>query len=210
MSGFGAYEFPVVNYPAGETVWNGPSTSAPAAPASTAVYASTPGDGLKAELFQRVQYIRTVGFQGFTTNKAFVVSDGVPKGKVRLFLALSAYRTSGTSRILHFFAVPPQDADALINPLADSVGSVFLGTLNNPPLKSGVLLSTGGNISVNEQQSVSAASVNGLLQPFVLPERWKILCSIDSSEGAIAGDGITLDMAVVDFDYCECLPDAFA
>jgi hypothetical protein len=209
----GAWLFPTPN----TTLWqnNNPSPAPAAAPAplpaSPADYASTPGDGLKAELFLRTQYVRTVGFQGFIANKPFVVSDGVPKGKVRFFLALSAYRTSGTGRILHFFAVPPQDADALVNPLTDSVGSIFLGALNNPPLRSGVLLSTGGNSTVNEQQSVSAGSVNGLLQPFILPERWKILCFVDSGEAALGtADGITLDMAVADFDYCECLPDAFA
>ncbi|HEV2194189.1 MAG TPA: hypothetical protein VGR55_01305 [Candidatus Acidoferrum sp.] len=166
------------------------------------------GAGLPANIIQRLQYFRNVGFQAFTINKPFVVSDAVPKGKVRAILALSAFRGPAAARTLHFFAIPPSSANGLANPVADSVASIFAGALNGPPVREGVLISVGGNTGVGEMASSANASVNGLLNPVLLPEGWKILCFDDSATGAIAADGITLDVTAIDFDFCECLPDA--
>lgn len=170
---------------------------------------SSPDCGLKADIFARIQYTRWVGFQNFSLNKAFVVSDAVPKGKVRAVLALSAYRPAAATRTLHFFIIPPQDADGLVNPLSDSVAPIFKGANNNPPLSSGVIVSIGGQ-TVNEMICGAGLSVNGMLNIFFIPERWKVLCFIDSTEGVTnpTPDGIVMDMASIDFDFCECLPDS--
>lgn len=164
---------------------------------------------LPANIAARMTYLRTVGFQGFVLNKAYVVSDAVPKGKARAVFALSAFHLNSAARILHFFAVPPEFADSLVNPTSDAANPFFSGANNNPPIKAGVLISVGGNSSLPDMQSASSSSVNGSLSNFVLPERWKILCFVDSPEGVTnpSADGITLDMAFIDFDYCECLPD---
>lgn len=164
---------------------------------------------LNANVAARMTYQRTVGFQGFVNNKAFVVSDAVPKGKARAIFALSAFHLATAGRILHFFAIPPQVADLCVNVNSDTTSPIFLGTLNNPPISAGVLVSVGGNSSLPDMQSAGSSSVNGALSNFVLPERWKVLCFVDSPEGATnpSADGITLDVAYIDFDYCECLPE---
>lgn len=162
-----------------------------------------------ASVFSRLQFIRKVGFQGFVLNKAFVISDAVPKGKVRAILAISAFRLAAAGRILHFFAIPPGIGDPIVNPTTDTTSPIFLAANNNPPISAGVLISVGGNSSVPEMQAASSASVNGSPDNALLPEGWKVLCFVDSGEGVTnpTADGITLDMAVIDFDYCECLPD---
>lgn len=164
---------------------------------------------LSANVAARITYQRVVGFQGFVLNKAYVVSDAVPRGKARAFLALSAFHLATAGRILHFFAIPPEAADSLVNATSDAANSFFLTNLNSPPIREGVLISVGGNSTLPDMQSAGSSSVNGALSNVVLPERWKILCFVDSPEGATnpSADGITLDMAFIDFDYCECLPD---
>jgi|SRR5579859_2516548 len=160
-----------------------------------------------ASFYSRMQYRRWTGFQKFITNKAFAVSDAVPPGHLWLIFALSALHSSATQRILHLFAIPPGDAANLANPSSDAVSPQFLGTLNNPPLKSGVLISAGGSSALPDMQSVSSSSVNGLISPFYLPENWKILASIDSTEAAIpGGDGVMIDAALIEVENCECIP----
>lgn len=172
---------------------------------------SNPGDvtaGFCASFFNRMQYVRWTGFQAFKNNKAFAVSDPVPVGHLWLVLALSAFRLFATSRIVHFFAVPPGDADNLLNVSADVASPHFLGATNNPPLKSGVLISIGGALLL-DMESQSSSSVNGLANPVYLPERWKILACIDSGEAITnpSPDGITIDAGIIDVDQAECVPE---
>jgi hypothetical protein len=177
-------------------------------PSRLAAADSTPDTNICANFYTRMQYRRWVGFQKFITNKAYAVSDAVPPGYLWLIFALSALHAAATQRVLHLFAVPPVDALNLANAQADAASPHFLGAVNNPPLKSGVLISVGGNSNLPDMQTLSSSSVNGLISPFYLPENWKILCSIDSNEAAIAGgDGITIDAALVEVEACECIPD---
>ena len=161
-----------------------------------------------ARFYSRIQNSRWTGFQGFAVNKAFAVSDAVPVGHLWIIVALSAFHSSATQRTLHFFAVPPGEARNLFNTSSDTTSPHFLGTLNNPPLKSGVLMSMGGSNGLPDMQSASSSSVNGIILPFFLPEGWKILVCVDSGEAVIAGgDGITIDAALVDVTSDECIPD---
>lgn len=161
-----------------------------------------------ADFYTRLAYRRWIGFPGFSVNKAYAVSEAVPPGKLWVIFALSAFHTGASQRIVHLFAVPPGDAGNLINATADAVSPHFLGTLNNPPLKSGVLMSVGGGTGLPDMQSLGASSVNGLVViPFLLPERWKILACIDSNEGVTAPDGITIDAALVEVTSDEEIPE---
>jgi len=163
-----------------------------------------------ADFYRRIQGRRWTGFQGFILNKAFAVSDAVPAGKVWIFMSLSGFRlSSATTRILHFFAVPPADAGSLVNLGADGTSPHFTGVNNNPPLKSGVLLSIGGNTALADMQSLAGSSVNGLNLPSYLPEGWKLLACIDSNEAATnpVADGITIDAALIEVATDECIPD---
>jgi hypothetical protein len=162
-----------------------------------------------ADFYKRIQNVRWIGFQGFILNKAFAVSDAVPVGHVWLIFSLSGFHSVAAARVVHFFAVPPGEAGNLINLSADGVSAHFLGANNNPPLKSGVLMSPGGSSAMPDMQSNNSSSVNGLLYPFYLPERWKILACIDSGEGVTnpTPDGITIDAALIDVAASECLPD---
>ena len=163
-----------------------------------------------ADFYRRIQARRWTGFQGFILNKAFAVSDAVPAGKVWIFMSLSGFRlSSATTRIVHFFAVPPADAGSLVNPGADGVSPHFAGVNNNPPLKSGVLLSIGGSTGLTDMQSLGGSSVNGVNLPSYLPEGWKILACIDSNEAVTnpAADGITIDAALIEVATDECIPD---
>ncbi len=163
-----------------------------------------------ADFYRRIQGRRWTGFQGFILNKAFAVSDAVPAGKVWIFMSLSGFRlSSATTRILHFFAVPPADASSLVNLAADGTSPQFAGVNNNPPLKSGVLLSIGGSAGLTDMQSLGGSSVNGVNLPTYLPEGWKVLACIDSNEGVTnpAADGITIDAALIEVATDECIPD---
>jgi len=162
-----------------------------------------------ADFYRRIQNRRWVGFGGFLVNKAFAVSDAVPAGKLWIFTALSAFHSLAGARILHFFAIPPGDAGGLVNLSADGVSPQFLGTLNNPPLKSGVLVSMGGSSALPDMQGASSSSVNGLNLPVYLPEGWKILVFVDSNEGVSnpTPDGITIDAALIEVSNDECVPD---
>lgn len=165
--------------------------------------------GVCAGFYSRLQYLRWIGFQGFVLNKAFAVSPEVPVGHVWLVMALSALHINSNTRILHLFAVPPGDAGGLANVSSDVASPFFKGANNNPPLASGVLLSVGGSAALSDQQSVSSSSVSGLIAPFILPERWKILCCIDSTEAVTnpSADGIFIDAALIDVTRDECIPD---
>ncbi len=169
---------------------------------------AAPAGGTCASFYQRIQNRRWIGFFPFITNKAFAVSDGVPEGHLWLLFALSAFHTSSLQRVIHLFAVPPAEATNLFNPNADVASPHFLGALNNPPLRSGVLMSVGGSSQLPDMQSVSNSSVNGLVLPFYLPARWKILACIDSNEAVITapGDGITIDAVMVDVTDDEEIP----
>ena len=162
-----------------------------------------------ASFYQRVENRRWAGFQGFILNKAFAVSDAVPVGHVWIITALSGFHTVAASRIIHFFGIPPADARNLVNLSADGVSSHFTGANNNPPLKSGVLISIGGGQALNDMQSNNASSVQGLAFPLFLPEGWKILACIDSGEGVTnpTPDGITIDAALIDVTRDETIPD---
>jgi len=185
----------------------------PSSPAQTALVAlpGAPGDvtaGFCASFFNRMQYVRWTGFQNFKNNKAFAVSDPVPAGHLWLILALSAFHLFITLRTIHFFAIPPGDADNLLNVTSDTTSPQFQGATNNPPLKSGVLLSIGGG-NLADMQSQSQSSVCGLVNPIYLPERWKILACIDSGEAVStpSADGITIDAGLIDLDQSECVPE---
>src|SRR5260370_26898668 len=107
-----------------------------------------------ADYYRRIQARRWTGFQGFILNKVFAGCDAVPAGKVWIFMSLSGFRlSSATTRIVHFFAVPPADAGSLVNLAADGISPHFAGANNNPPLKSGVLLSIGGSTWLSAMQS---------------------------------------------------------
>lgn len=162
-----------------------------------------------ADFYTRITYRRWTGFGGFAVNKAFAVSDAVPAGRLWMLFALSAFHSGASQRIIHLFAVPPGDAGNLVNLTSDTTSPHFLGALNQAPLKSGVLISIGGSINLPDAQSSGSSSVNGLMViPFFLPERWKILAFIDSSEGVTAPDGITIDAALVEVTSDEEVPDA--
>ena len=164
-----------------------------------------------ADFYTRIAYRRWIGFPGFQTNKAFAVSDAVPAGRLWMILALSAFHTAATQRIIHLFAVPPGEAGNLVNVTSDTTSPHFLGTVNNPPLKSGVLISIGGSTGLPDAQSSGVSSVNGLNLPlFFLPERWKILACIDSNEaasGAGVPDGITIDAGIIEVTSDEEVPE---
>ncbi len=161
-----------------------------------------------ASFYNRLEVQRWAGFAGFTVNKAFVVSDRVPDGHIWLIFAASALHLNATQRVIHVFAIPPGDAGLVINPVADTTSPIFLGTINNPPLKSGVLISVGGNNGLADTLSNNANSVNALIgAPFFLPSRWKLLAFIDSADGALAGSGLILDVAYIDVTSDECIPD---
>ena len=189
-------------------VWNVPTPSSPAPKLPPIDTTGDVTDGFCASFYSRLQNRRWTGFQNFKNNKAFVVSDAVPAGKLWMLISLSAYHIFVTTRTIHFFAIPPGDADNLVNVTSDVASPFFLGTINNPPLRSGVLLSLGGGAAL-EMQSASSSSVNGLNSTFALPERWKILACIDSGEVAStpSADGITLDAALIEVDSSECIPD---
>jgi hypothetical protein len=164
-----------------------------------------------ADFYTRLTYRRWIGFSGFQTNKAYAVSEAVPAGRLWVLFALSAFHSAAAQRIIHLFAVPPGDAGNLQNATADVVSPHFLGTVNNPPLKSGVLISVGGGTGLPDMQSVGVSSVSGMNLPiFFLPERWKILASIDSNEavtGAGFPDGITIDAALIEVTPDEEIPE---
>src|SRR5260370_9211758 len=102
---------------------------------------------------------------------------------------LSWYHSvAGAVRIVHFFAIPPGEADRVLNPLTDVTNPIFVGPNNTPPLRAGVLVSVGGSSGLADMQSLNSSSVNGLINfPFFFPERWKILAFIDSNESGFAG-----------------------
>jgi hypothetical protein len=163
-----------------------------------------------ADFYTRISYRRWIGFPGFILNKAFAVSDAVPAGRLWVILSLSAFHSVAAQRIIHLFAVPPGEAGNLVNLTSDATSPHFLGTVNNPPLKSGVLISMGGGTGLPDMQSASASSVNGLNLPiFFLPERWKILACVDSNEGVTnpSADGITIDAALVEVTSDEEIPE---
>ena len=162
---------------------------------------------MNAEFYSRLEWRRFSGFKGFTANKAFAVSDAVPQGSLWLLFAISAWRILSTAKTVHVFAIPSGDAPSLINPSADSASPFFLGPNNNPPLKSGVLLSLGGNNAVPSMQTGSGISIQGLMAPFPLPQGWKLLASIDSVDTVIAGDQLNMDVALIEVASDECLPD---
>ncbi len=163
----------------------------------------------QANFYSRLEARRFAGFQAFTANKAFAVTDAVPDGHVWIIFGLSGYHSvAGAVRIVHFFAIPPGEADRVINPLSDVASPIFLGANNNPPLRAGVLVSVGGSSGLADMQSLNSSSVNGLINfPFFLPERWKILAFIDSNEAVVAGDGVVIDLAYIDVASGECIPD---
>src|SRR5260370_41772028 len=112
-------------------------------------------------------------------------------------------------RVVPVFCAPPADAGSLVNSAADGVSPHFAGVNNNPPLKSGVLLSIGGSTNLTDMQSLGGSSVNGVNLPSYLPEGWKVLACIDSNEGVTnpAADGITIDAALIEVATDECIPD---
>src|SRR5260370_37116823 len=89
----------------------------------------------QANFYSRLEARRFAGFQAFTVNKAFAVTDAVPDGHVWIIFGLSGYHSvAGAVRIVHFFAIPPGAEECVLNPLTVLEKRLLAAALPNPSL----------------------------------------------------------------------------
>ena len=167
---------------------------------------------MNASLLQSAEYREYRGPGGIpdSTTRPYAFSEQVPLDKIWIILAASARdaNQSGPSA-LWLYAVPPNASDVVAgNAVYFPVlrPGIFTGKIanqfNSPPLVAGVQLSKGGPSLTTKEMFVSesgnsAASVNLLTAPVILPPRWMLTVMQDGNAGGGANFLVTLCLMIL-------------